>query len=79
MFSCKSCAVLQDQITHLRGLVDKMSDKLVALANPAAFGVLDASTQTFDPRNYWGNDHDELVAYDAYGQKIVGQKDPLAE
>ena len=78
MFQCKGCAVLQEQVKHLQGLVDRLSDRLVAIASPQAFGAVEEAKQTFKAQNYYGNEYDQLVDYDPFGQKIVGYPDPLS-
>lgn len=78
MFSCKGCELLKEDIKHLREVNEKLTDRLVAIASPRAYGVLQAD-KDYNPNDYYGSDGDEFVEHDQFGQKILVRKDPITK
>lgn len=69
MFKCQKCEAYEAEIAFLRDTNSKLTDRLVAVANPVAYQAV--NPQEFDPKDYYGNEHDEMIDFDEFGQKII--------
>ena len=70
---CPRCEALADEVRALRAQVTNLTDKIVAMADLRAYQATSAQAG-FDPRDYFGNVHDEMVEFDGFGQQVVVQK-----
>lgn len=74
MFSCSKCVLLQEEIKFLRETNQKLTDRLIAMANPQAYAAVQFNPQGFDPSEFYGGEHDEMVGHNELGQKIIYKK-----
>ena len=77
MFKCRACELLHEEVKHLRETNQKLTDQLIAISSPQAYGALQSGP--FNPDNYYGNDGDEFVEFDQFGQKVLVKRDPIAK
>lgn len=77
MFDCKKCEVLASEVNSLREMISKLQeqngklvDRLIAVTTPDALAMLNP-VKPYDPKEYYGNEGDEVVAYDEFGQRVV--------
>lgn len=71
MFKCQKCEALEAEIAFLRDTNSKLIDRLVAMANPIAYQAV--NPQAFDPKDYYGNEYDEMIEFDEFGQKVIAK------
>lgn len=69
MFKCQKCEALEAEIAFLRETNSKLTDRLVAVASPLAYQAINPTA--YDERDYYGNEHDEMIEFDEFGQKII--------
>lgn len=81
MFDCKKCEVLTSEVKSLREMVSKLqeqngklTDRLIAITAPEAL-VMMREEKPYNPSDYYGNDDDEMVTYDEFGQRVVVAKE----
>lgn len=77
MFNCKGCELLRDEVKHLREVNQKLTDRIVAITSPSAYGAI--NQDGYNPNDYYGSDGDEFVEYDQFGQKVLCRKDPIVK
>ena len=71
--TCHKCQALEDEVIFLRETNQKLTDRLVAMVSPQAYQAV-----SFEPVNkfdYYGNDGDEYIEHDMFGQKVIVEKD----
>lgn len=76
MFECKTCKALQTQLelsTKEKDRLMALVERLAPMINPSAW-IDTALPQPFNPADYYGNEHDEMLAYDEFGQPITVQQ-----
>ena len=80
MLECKKCPALESEVAFLRGRLAKQDDRiqllterLVSVTAPESITLLQ-SPKPFDPSQYYGNEHDELIEFDEFGQKVIRVK-----
>lgn len=74
MFKCRTCKTLTNEVAFLREQVKSMTDRLVALANPAALQALGFSQRLEENDFYGTSEQDEVIEYDNYGQRILTKR-----
>ena len=77
MFECKSCKallmgidLLKQENSHLKETNKKLTDQVIILSNQQAYNILELPP-TGKLEDYYGNEHDELIEYDDFGQKVL--------
>ena len=80
MFDCKKCEALTDEVENLRASLSKsqeqtgkLVDRLIAVTSPDALAMLHPE-KSYDPKDYYGNEDDEMIEFDEFGQKIIKVK-----
>lgn len=71
MFKCSKCEALQDENKFLREQMKALTDRLMAIASPQAYGAIYAPIAS---NEFYGGDEDEMIAYSPYGEKITVKK-----
>lgn len=76
MFKCRKCEALQAEIAFLRTQNRELTDRIMALADTRAYAAVNLGAGRVNPKEYYGNDEDEIISHDQFGQRILVKKDP---
>ncbi len=71
MFKCQKCLAQESEIQYLRERCQRLEDRLVAIADARAFGLVTAEPSDGD---YYGDGDDYLLSYDADGREVMVKK-----
>ncbi len=71
MFRCQKCEVMEKELIYLREQNEKLTNKLLAVADVRAYTAVQFGNGQYRPEDYYGNDQDELIEYDDLGQKVI--------
>lgn len=72
MFKCSKCEAQENEISFLREEIRRLTDRLIAMANPIAYQAVNQSGR--DSSEFYGFDTDEMISYNEFGQKIIVTK-----
>lgn len=72
MFKCEKCKHLEREIDYLRSQVKTLTDRLVALAAPHVYEMIEPKKTN---STYYGDGRDLYKAYDQFGQEILVEQD----
>lgn len=71
MFDCKACPAKNDEIKHLRSLVDKF----MKVQSPILFHMDNEGTK--GPLGYYGDGKDQIEAVNEFGEPVALSEDDL--
>ena len=74
MFACPKCDTLASEVKFLRKANEKMTDRLMAIADARAFEAVKFSASS--DGDYYGDGNDEYVSYNKFGDKVLLVKAP---
>lgn len=69
MGKCQSCEVLAHEVRALQSLVEKLTDKNMALADAKTFMAMGYKPGNED--DYYGGASDEIVEHDEFGGEVI--------
>ncbi len=73
MFPCSKCQALGSEVVFLREQLKAMTDRLVALANPNAYQLV--NQPAYNPDDYYGSSSkDQYVEYGEMGEPVLMEK-----
>ncbi len=71
MFNCTKCELLEVEVKRLQGQNEKLTDKIIALADARAFQSINFDSAKNDPDLFYGGENDEVYGYGDMGQKVL--------
>ena len=75
MFKCEKCEIHKKYAESLQKQVDKLTEQLIVVTDPRSAYFLNANKQDngFDSKEYYGNEHDEFIQHNEFGEKVVSK------